>query len=578
MKEFFSNLKFTWPYIKKQKKNLIVYLISDLVIALISIVAPILSAKIIINLTNNEFTQLIVVAATIFGIEILRNIAYYVSSYNLQKVYRESFIRLQTELGRETLKIENKSIDANSSGVFIQRLSSDTSRIADIFEILIRHLSEIIAEIGIFAAIFIVNKLVFIYVVFTVIILFLINKRQTNLYTKKDKEMRKKQEKVTGFVGELVRGIRDIKMLNAEDSFIEELNLRITEHNNDKYEMGNIRRKYNLLSGSFSDLFDLLLIVLLVYLIINNKILVANALIIYNYSSRVGSIIYAINSLMEQIKDYNLSCTRVFAILKSDEFKKEKFGTVHLEKVNGDFEFKNVTFSYDDNKVLDNLSFKINANETVAFVGKSGVGKSTIFNLLCKMYEIESGKILIDGYDINTLDKDTIRGNITIISQQPYIFNMSVRENLRLVKKDLTEEEMVEACKLACLHDFILSLPDGYDTVIGEGGVNLSGGQRQRMAIARALVQKTEIILFDEATSALDNETQNSIQKAIDNMKNEYTILIIAHRLSTIINSDRIILIDDGKIVGEGTHQELMQSSQFYRDLYNSELENNEKA
>lgn len=578
MKEFFKNLKFTWPFVKEQKKNLICYLISDLVKALISIVVPILSAKIIINLTNNEFTQLIVVALAIFGIEILRNIAYYISSYNLQKVYRESFIRLQTELGRETLKIENKSIDTNSSGVFIQRLSSDTSRIADIFEVLIRHLSEIIAEIGIFAAIFIVNKIVFFYVVFTVFILFLVNKRRTNLYTKKDKEMRKKQEKVSGFIGELVRGIRDIKMLNAEDSFIEELRLKITAFNDDKYKMGNIRRRYNLLGGSLSDLFDLFLIVLLVYLIINNKLLIANALIIHNYSSRVGYITEAINNLMEQIKDYNLSCSRVFAILQSDEFKKEKFGNVHLGKVNGDFEFRNITFSYDDNKVLDNLSFKINANETVAFVGKSGVGKTTIFNLLCKMYEIENGKILIDGVDINTLDKDTIRGNITIISQQPYIFNMSVRENLRLVKKDLTEEEMIEACKLACLHDFILSLPDGYDTVIGEGGVNLSGGQRQRMAIARALVQKTEIILFDEATSALDNETQNSIQKAIDNMKNEYTILIIAHRLSTIINSDRIILIDEGKIIGEGTHQELIKNSQFYRDLYNSELENNEKA
>ena len=220
------------------------------------------------------------------------------------------------------------------------------------------------------------------------------------------------------------------------------------------------------------------------------------------------------------------------------------------------------------------MSFKINANETVAFVGKSGAGKTTIFNLLCKMYDVDSGSITIDGVDIKKLDKDSIRGNITIISQNPYIFNMSIRDNLKLVKSDLTNKEMKEACKLACLDEFINSLPDKYDTVIGEGGVNLSGGQKQRLAIARALVQKTEIILFDEATSALDNETQEKIQTAINNMKNEYTILIIAHRLSTIINADRILFLDNGKIINEGSHSYLLKNCDEYRKLYEAEIKN----
>ena len=221
------------------------------------------------------------------------------------------------------------------------------------------------------------------------------------------------------------------------------------------------------------------------------------------------------------------------------------------------------------------MNFKIKANSTVAFGGKSGSGKTTVFNLLCKMYNIESGTITIDGIDINDLDKDSIRGNITIISQNPYIFNMSIRDNLRLVKENLTDEEMKKACKTACLEEFIKSLPDGYDTIIGEGGINLSGGERQRLAIARALIQKTEIILFDEATSALDNETQANIKKAIDNMKNEYTILIIAHRLSTVIDCDRILFLDEGKIKAEGTHQELLNSCKNYQNLYESELKNN---
>ena len=192
------------------------------------------------------------------------------------------------------------------------------------------------------------------------------------------------------------------------------------------------------------------------------------------------------------------------------------------------------------------------------------------------MYDVNQGKITIDGVNINKLDKDSIRGNITIISQNPYIFNMSIRDNLKLVKNNLSDEEMYNACKIACLDDFIQELPNGYDTIIGEGGVNLSGGQKQRLAIARALVQKTEIILFDEATSALDNETQEKIQRAIENMKNEYTILIIAHRLSTIIHSDRILYLENGKIIAQGTHHELLNKCPSYQKLYETEIKKDE--
>ena len=188
------------------------------------------------------------------------------------------------------------------------------------------------------------------------------------------------------------------------------------------------------------------------------------------------------------------------------------------------------------------------------------------------MYDVDSGEILIDNININKLDKDSIRGNITIINQQPYIFNMSIKDNFKLVKENVTDKEIEDACTLACLDEFIDSLPDKYDTIIGEGGINLSGGQKQRMAIARALIQKTEIILFDEATSALDNETQANIQKAIDNMKKEYTILIIAHRLSTIINSDKILFLNNGIIEDEGTHDELIKKNKNYKKLYEAEL------
>lgn len=572
MKELWGNLKFAWKYTKDQKANLIKYVIATIVSIGINLVLPILSARIITELTTNLSIQLVVIALIIFIVENLFNITRYFTDIYMQRVYRETFTKIQTELGSCILTLENKVLDENGTGVFIQRLTNDTSRLADIFNVLNIYLSNFITNIGIFIAVFLINKVVFLYLVVSISIMFWIERTRTKKTIAIDKVYRKKSEKVTGFVGEIVRGARDIKMLNSESSFINALNKKILDTNKTRYEFTEVRANYVLLGGFASDTSYFLLIVLLFMLMINDYLSIPMALVVYNYSTRLDGFIYWFGQLIEKVKDFNLSASRVFEIINGKKFKKESFGTMHLDKVNGDFEFKNVAFAYGKNKVLNDVSFKINANETVAFVGKSGSGKTTIFNLLCKMYDIDKGEILIDGINIKKLDRESIRGNITIISQNPYIFNLSIKENLKLVKEDLTNKEMIEACKVACLHDFIMSLPKKYDTLIGEGGVNLSGGQKQRLAIARALVQKTEIILFDEATSALDNETQESIQKAIENMKNEYTILIIAHRLSTIINCDRILLLDSGKIVAEGTHQKLLKKSKIYKNLYESEI------
>lgn len=575
MKEFLKNIEFAWKYTKKQKGKLICYIICNFFSIFISIFIPILSANVIVSLTSNEFKQVLFISLVIMGVELSRNLINYGTRYFSQVIYRESFTEVQSALGNEILKLENKSIDANSSGVFIQRLTNDTSRIADIFNVLNSYLSNLITDIGIFAAIFIINKIAFLYLLVMIISIYFVESKRIKLFNEQDKIYRKKHENVSGFVGELVRGVRDIKMLNAEKSFMKELNTKVVDLNTQRYAMQRVNRQYHILRGTLIDIYNTGMIFLLVILIIQGHIEVASAIVIHNYMGRVTSVVNYASMLLTSVKDFNLSSSRIFAIINSDEFPKERFGSKHLTKVKGDIDFNDVTFSYnDDRKVLSNLTFNVKANETVAFVGKSGVGKTTIFNLLCKMYDINSGTISIDGTDIKELDKDSIRSNITIISQNPYIFNMSVRDNLRLVKEDITEEEMVKACKLACLHDFIENLPEGYDTVVGEGGISLSGGQRQRLAIARAFVQKTEIILFDEATSALDNETQASIQQAIINLQKKYTILIIAHRLSTIVHSDRIYFLNEGGIEAEGTHEELLATNENYRLLYETELNN----
>lgn len=576
MKEFIQSLKFTWKYAKKEKGRIILFGIANLFNVIFSILIPMIDAKIIIELTANHFERLIFMAICLTVNEVLYDLFDFLSRRLSVVVYHHTLEILGMDLGKNILKLENNSLDEHGSGAFIQRMTGDTDKLADVFNHLVSMFSSLVKYIGILIAIFIVNKIVFLFTLIILIIRYLIERARTNRRKKDDEISRKAKDSVSSFTGELVRGARDIKMLNSENDFMKEMNYRIKDFNEKRIRMQNVSWNYRVFGYWFTDISFLLLIILLAFLIKDKVISISIAMVLYNYVGNVGGSTYLLGDLLEYIKDFNLSCERVKEIIDGVKFKKEQFGEKHLDKVEGHFTFEHVFFKYKEKEVLKNLTFEVKPNETVAFVGKSGTGKTTIFNLLCKMYDVNQGKITIDGVNISELDKDSIRGNITIISQNPYIFNMSIRDNLKLVKNDLSDEEMDNACKIACLDDFIQELPNGYDTIIGEGGVNLSGGQKQRLAIARALVQKTEIILFDEATSALDNETQEKIQHAIENMKNEYTILIIAHRLSTIIHADRILYLEDGKIIAQGTHHELLKNCPSYQKLYESEIKKDE--
>lgn len=435
-------------------------------------------------------------------------------------------------------------------------------------------LTGFISNIGSFIAIYIIDWHMLVFYLVAAIVLTILYYVKNEALGEKDKAYRNQADKVAGLTGELVRGARDIKMLFAKDSFMKEFDSSVKEKSEMNFEMRNTDMGYNLVIDCIKNIFEFVTVMLLITLIHNNTLTVAIAFTLFSYRSTVlTNLMASVSSLLEECKNFNISSNRVFEIINNQKFKKEKFGEKHIDNVKGNFEFKDVCFSYDDSKnVLDKLNLKINVNKTYGIVGKSGEGKTTMFNLLCKMYNYQSGEITIDGININELDEESIRGNITIISQNPYIFNLSIKDNLKLVKNDVIDEEIRKACDLACLNEFIESLPNKYDTVVGEGGVTLSGGQRQRLAIARALIQKTKIILFDEATSALDNETQNNIQSAINNLRDDYTIVIIAHRLSTIINCDEIFFMENGKIEQSGSHEELLEKCKSYKDLYTYEI------
>ena len=578
MKETFKNLKKVYQYGKEYNKNLIFFTVLSFAFVIVNVIYPIFTAKQITYLSTGFFKQLAIVTLVVFGLELLRIIRMVLIKRNTQIYFTGVFKKLQLAVSKEILKIKVSDIDNNSSGVFIERINGDCWQLSHIFTIGCGNLTAIVSNLGIFIAIFLINKYIFLYYLFISIVLTVLHIIKNRVVGKKDKLYRKQKDHNVGLTSELVRGVRDVKMLNAKESFVKEIEKSINEGAERQFDMRNTDTDFLAGIQTVKAILETILILILIYLVSINNINIGTALILHSYKHEITTnLIEKIGQLLEELKNFNISANRVFSLLGNKEFKKETFGKIHLDEIKGNFEFNNVTFAYKEDNVLNKMSFKVKANETIGFVGKSGSGKTTIFNLLCKMYEPQSGIITLDGIDINELDEDSIRGNITIISQNPYIFNLSIKDNLRLVKNDLTEEEMKEACRLACIDDFIETLPEKYDTVVGEGGVILSGGQRQRLAIARAFVQKTEIILFDEATSALDNETQQKIQQAINNLKEDYTILIIAHRLTTIINCDKINFIEDGKVLASGTHEELLKKCPEYKYLYKTEILKNEK-
>lgn len=268
------------------------------------------------------------------------------------------------------------------------------------------------------------------------------------------------------------------------------------------------------------------------------------------------------------------SSERVTSLMEMEPAIKDTGSVSDVENLAPEIAFSKVSFQYEEEgpKVLQEVSFAVHPGETVALVGESGAGKTTCTSLLNRLWNVKSGKIEIGGMDIRKLKLDSLRQLIAVVPQDVYLFNSSIRDNLRLGKKEATEEEIKEAAKMACIHDFIESLPYGYDTVVGERGVQMSGGQRQRIAIARALLKDAPILVMDEAVSNLDTKTDQEIQDTIRNLSHKKTILIVAHRLSTIREADRLVVLHRGEVVQEGTHEELIKKEGFYKNLIAAQI------
>ena len=289
----------------------------------------------------------------------------------------------------------------------------------------------------------------------------------------------------------------------------------------------------------------------------------------------IGNFLNPIKRLINFVEQYQsgISGFKRFDEIMNEKLETDEPNAVEVSHISGDIEFDNVTFAYDESKkILKDVSFKIKAGSTVAFVGPSGGGKTTLCHLIPRFYEVESGKIAIDHMDIKMFTRKSLRQNIGIVQQEVFLFTGTIYENILCGKFDATKEEVITAAKNANIHDFIMTLPDEYDTYIGDRGVKLSGGQKQRISIARVFLKNPSILILDEATSALDNATEQLIQNSLEALSKGRTTVVVAHRLSTIKNADEIIVITDKGILEKGNHDQLMETNGIYAELYNTQF------
>ena len=374
------------------------------------------------------------------------------------------------------------------------------------------------------------------------------------------------QERITDASLEYIHGLPIVKSFGQEGASIEEWKTACEKHKNI-----NLKIMHGFVPNNCLHLFALKIASVLLILIsgiftIQGNLTISIFLLIAMFAFMIFGAVENMNDSVHMLGLIDTSMDKLENI-ENAEFIDEAGRDFSIASYNIDF--TDVSFGYGEIEVLHNLSFQIPQNTTTAIVGPSGSGKSTICNLITRFYDVNSGSVKIGGHDVREFTCDSLLKNISMVFQNVYLFNDTIRNNIKFGKSDATEDEIIEAAKKACCHDFIMALPEGYDTMIGEGGSSLSGGEKQRISIARAILKNAPIILLDEATASIDPENEHLIQQAISELIQGKTIVTIAHRLATIENADQILVVDHGKIVQKGTHDQLIQQKGIYRSFIN---------
>lgn len=563
-------------YYKPHKGTFITDMLCSLGFSVLGLAYPLLSQKILNTyIPDGNIKMVVIFAMLLLGAYVLRQAFNYYVSYFGHVMGVKIQAQMRSDLFDHLEKLPYSYYDNNETGQLMTRMTNDLFNVAELAHhgpenLFITSFMVLSSFIYLCTISWKLSLIIFAFLPILFIITLLIRKRMT-------KAFRESREAVGGINATLENSISGIRVTKAYAN--SEYEQEKFEKNNKKFVVARSKsyKYFSLYSASMG----------FVTLLYNVIVLLAGALFcIYDpehfdyvdlttFMISINLFTQPITTLIaffEQLQDGVTGLERYFNII-DEPIEQDKPDALDIQRLSGSIEFRNVSFSYNsDRQVLTDVSFTVPEGKTYALVGASGGGKTTLAHLIPKFYNIESGDILIDGISINDIKSESLRKNIGIVQQDVFLFTGTFKENIAYGNPSATDEEIIDASKKANLYDYIMSLPEGFDTEIGERGVKISGGQKQRLSIARVFVKNPSILILDEATSALDNATEALIQQSLSELCVGRTSIVIAHRLSTVRNADKIIIINKGTVCEEGTHEELLSKKGVYYNLYNSQF------
>ena len=573
-------LKRFLAYYKPHKLLFTLDMLASLAVALIGIVYPMITRHMLNDLIPNQKNRMIVICGiALLGVYLIRMLLNFFIQYYGHVMGVRMQAQMRSDMFNHLEKLPYSFYDNHETGKIMSRMTNDLMDISELAHhgpenIIISSASIIIS----FTYLCTINPwltlIIFACVPFLLVAATTLRKRMRDAFM----NSRKSTAEINAALESSISGIRVTKAFNnaeKEREKFEKGNGAFVEARKDAYRaMGQFHSSTSFITDVFN----------VVVLIAGGLFMYAGKIEFADYAAFFAAInlfispVMTLINFMEQYQSGVTGFERFIEIMDAEP-EHDDPEAVDMGKAEGHIELRNVTYAYDGEKdVLDNVSLNIEKGKTYALVGPSGGGKTTICHLIPHFYDLTSGEILIDGKDLRNVTRESVRRNIGIVQQDIYLFNASIRDNILYGRLDATEEEIIEAAKRANIHDYIMTLENGYDTQIGERGVRLSGGQKQRLSIARVFLKNPPILILDEATSALDNTTEILIQQALDDLCRGRTTLVVAHRLSTIKNADEIAVIADGKIAEQGTHEELIAKDGIYADLYSLQFRANQGA